>query len=403
MKKIYVCGPTVYDKVHIGNMRPILSYDIYIRALRFLNEEVIFIHNITDIDDKIINKSIKENKTEVEISTFYKEHYFALLKQMNIVAPTHLPSVMENMDEIISFIEKIIANGYAYEINGDVYFSIDKLKEYGQISKQNTDNLISDEKNDNKRNKLDFALWKKTSLGILFDSPWGKGRPGWHTECSAFIGKYLNGESLDVHGGGIDLIFPHHENENAQYIAAYGKSISHEWKHIGHLFYHGEKMSKSIGNLIQADEFIEMYGVDTLRLIFLQSNPMSPINIHIDSINNAIELINKFRKVYATTFISQKSESIDNDVLNDIAKSIIEWNFANAMKIVNEQIKNYNKGTSNSKTIIKMFELLGFSFINNKISDEEIRLFKDWEKLRNEKKYQEADEIREKLKHSFLI
>lgn len=403
MKTIYVCGPTVYDKVHIGNMRPIISYDLLTRGYRYLNNEVMFIHNITDIDDKIIAKAKRENKTETEISTQYKEHYFSLFEKLNIIKPTHMPTVTENMDEIIRFVSLLIEKDCAYSIDGDVYFSVDKVKDYGKVSNQNVANLLSEDSNKKKRSQLDFALWKKTTDGIKFDSPWGMGRPGWHTECSAFIGKYLKGESLDIHGGGIDLIFPHHENENAQYIAAYDKDITKKWDHIGHLFYHGEKMSKSIGNLINSDDFISLHGPDTLRMIFLQSNPKSPIDIHIDSINNAKELIEKYSKIFIAAQLKNDSNIADESTLKNIALELTNWNFSTAMKIVNDEVKRFNKTKENNSTIIEIYKLLGFSFSKRVVSEDEKNLYNEWMLARENKNFARADVLREELKKTGII
>ncbi|WP_033179062.1 class I tRNA ligase family protein, partial [[Mycoplasma] anseris] len=203
MKKYYLCGPTVYNYPHIGNIRPTVTFDLMIRAQKFLGEEIFYLHNITDIDDKIIKRAIEENKTEKEISSLYEEYYWSLFKQFNLELPTKAVRVTDSLNDLYSYIQKLIENKAAYQVGTNVFFDTSKFKEiYGTISGQKIENLVSDDNELGKNNPRDFALWKETQVGVKYDSPFGLGRPGWHTECSCFIAKYFNGESLDFHGGG---------------------------------------------------------------------------------------------------------------------------------------------------------------------------------------------------------
>lgn len=395
MKNIYVCGPTVYSKAHIGNLRPIITFDIFIRSLEALGNKVNLIHNITDIDDKIITAAAKEKTTEVEISSKYKKYYLDILERSNVNIPENMPGVVENMESIVEYIAKLVELGNAYEANGSVYFDITSVEGYGKLSNRDINKNI-DKENKEKKHQADFAIWKATKEGVKYDSPWGKGRPGWHTECAVFINEIVKGESLDIHGGGIDLLFPHHENENIQYEAVNKKEIAKEWRHIGKLNIDGEKMSKSIGNIMDASEFMDEHGEDVLRMIFITTSFSAPININDEMIKNSIKLLKSFKSdfIKAQTLTDDKSDDV-----KDVAKLISEWKFAEAMKLVNEQIKLFrNKPESKiAARVIAIMKLIGFGFSNKTLSDTEKNMFIEWNKLRENNKYDEADEVRNKL------
>ena len=245
---MYVCGPTVYDYIHIGNARPVIFYDMMARYLRFCGYNVTYASNITDVDDKIINKAIASNKTEKEIATIYENAYFEAVKKVGSNKPDLIPHATDYINEMINFIDELIKKGYAYESDGDVFFRVSKLADYGILSNQNRDELDSGARisvNEKKESPLDFALWKKTDVGIKWDSPFGAGRPGWHTECVVMNHNLFN-DKLDIHGGGMDLKFPHHENEIAQSKALYNNNLANYWIHVGRLDLAGEKMSKSL-------------------------------------------------------------------------------------------------------------------------------------------------------------
>ena len=232
--KMYICGPTVYNYIHIGNARPVLFFDLVHRYFKYLGYEVEFVSNVTDVDDKIINRAIEEEVTEAEIAEKYLNYFLECNQLLNALPFTSMPKVTENMDEMIQFIHELVERGFAYAVDGDVYFRIDKVREYGQLSGKKIEELevgarIAEDSK--KENPLDFVLWKKTDKGITWDSPWGAGRPGWHTECVVMIGKEFGGK-IDIHGGGTDLQFPHHENEIAQSICMNGHSLANYWMHV---------------------------------------------------------------------------------------------------------------------------------------------------------------------------
>lgn len=403
-KNIYVCGPTVYSNVHIGNIRPILTFDIFIRSLRHLGQEVYFIHNITDIDDKIIKRAIEENTSEKEIADKYTKHYFEVLKKLNIQMPDSIPNVVDNIDLIISFIEKLVDSNHAYVIEGNVFFDVTSIKNYGHLANRKLDEAQY-EKEAGKKHPADFALWKKTTTGITFDSPWGKGRPGWHTECAAFIENELNGGSLDIHGGGIDLLFPHHENEDAQYVALNNVNIAKEWKHVGHINVQGEKMSKSIGNVMDAMETIQLYGADTLRVLFLSKNITSPLDITDEVLKNCVDLKDKYYKAFINSKILVNDSDVKMEKVEKIAGFIAIWDFNSAFVEYNLVVKEFNKNQDEytAKNVIAASKLLGFSFINKSISNDQRSMYSEWQKLRDEKKFDQADKLRDLLIKDGLI
>ena len=267
--KIYVCGPTVYNYFHMGNARPFVVFDTIRRYLEFRGYDVNFVQNFTDVDDKIINKAREDGVTAGEVSEKYIEEYYKDAAALNVMKATAHPKVTEHMDDIIQFVKDLVDAGYAYEVNGDVYYSTKKFKSYGKLSGQNTDDLESGKRievDDDKRDPLDFALWKarKENDEIAWDSPWGMGRPGWHIECSTMSRKYL-GDTLDIHAGGQDLIFPHHENEIAQSEAHNGKQFANYWMHNGYITIDKEKMSKSKGNFFTVRDILKDYDGEVIR------------------------------------------------------------------------------------------------------------------------------------------
>lgn len=399
MKNIYVCGPTVYSDVHIGNMRPIMTFDIYNRALKELGIKFNFIHNITDIDDKIINRAKAEGVIEKEISGKYEALYLELLNEANVIKPDLLPRVTDNMDGIVNYIEQLIKKGNAYEKNGNVYFDINSINNYGSVSNRDLLTMRFEEQGD-KKHPGDFTLWKKTREGITFDSPWGKGRPGWHTECAHFISEFANGE-LDIHGGGIDLIFPHHENENAQNNAIYGKNITKQWNWVGHINLDNEKMSKSLGNVILAKDFFKENGPDTLRYIFLTSSYSAPINLTNTLIEQAKKQTIKFKKSYIKAQLNEaKLISV-----KDEAELLKSWKFASFNKVLNETLKNFNKddNTKDASKLFSLLKLVGFKFTEELISEDDKNLYQEWKISRLNKEFDKADKIRDILQNKNIL
>jgi len=288
--KMYVCGPTVYNYFHIGNARPFVVFDTSRRYLTYSGYEVDYVQNFTDVDDKIIKRGHEEGLTPQQVADKYVEAYFADADALGVERATAHPRVTEEMPEIIEMIERLIAGGHAYESEGDVYFSTQSFPEYGRLSGQTLENLQAGarvEVSEKKNSPLDFALWKAAKPGeISWDSPWGKGRPGWHIECSAMSLKYL-GEQIDIHGGGVDLTFPHHENEVAQTEACTHKPFAKYWLHNAFINMNNEKMSKSTGNFTTASDLLQKYDGRVLRFLILSAHYRNPVNFSEELVGNA--------------------------------------------------------------------------------------------------------------------
>jgi len=295
--RVYVCGPTVYSYVHIGNARTFTSFDVVVRYLRYRGFEVTYVRNYTDVDDKIIQAARETGEAPVALAARYVEAFREDARALHLKEPDVSPKVSEHIPEIVRIIEKLVENGVAYESKGDVYFSVRKYPEYAKLSKRNLDDLCAGERvqpGEQKREPLDFALWKAAKPGEpSWDSPWGKGRPGWHIECSAMSAKYL-GESFDIHGGGLDLIFPHHENEIAQSEAASGKQFARYWMHCGFLDMEGAKMSKSLGNVVRLRDALEKVDPEALRFFFLSTHYRHPLNFADKSLADAEQRMEYF-------------------------------------------------------------------------------------------------------------
>ena len=293
---MYVCGPTVYDYFHIGNARPFIVFDAFHRYLEYLGYEVTFAQNITDVDDKIINKAAAEGVPSQEIAERYTQAYWEDLERLNIKFADHQPKATETIPEMIAFVERLIEQGYAYELDGDVYFRVRKFEGYGKLSHKSIDELESGARvavDERKEDPLDFAVWKAAKEGEpAWDSPWGEGRPGWHLECSVMATKYL-GETIDIHCGGLDLVFPHHENETAQSEAATGRPFARYWMHNGLLQFEGEKMSKSLGNFQFARDVVDEFGAEPIRYFYLTKHYRSPVNFTDTAMSDAKRAVDR--------------------------------------------------------------------------------------------------------------
>ncbi len=302
---IYVCGPTVYDSCHIGHARSVVVFDVIVRYFRAKNHKVTYIRNFTDVDDKIIRRANELGVDTKVLAEKYIAEFYRDMDALNVERADQEPRVTDHIDEIVKIIEKLVANNYAYEIDGDVYFDVEKCKTYGKLSGRNLDDMVAGIRikvNEKKKNPFDFALWKSAKPGEPFwDSPWGNGRPGWHIECSAMSDKFL-GETFDIHGGGKDLIFPHHENEIAQSESANGKPFAKYWLHNGFVNINNEKMSKSLGNFLVIKDILDRYHPETVRLFLLSNHYRSPIDF---SDQNMIESEKALDKLYAAI---QRSE-----------------------------------------------------------------------------------------------
>ena len=312
--RIYACGPTVYNYIHIGNARPICAFDVLRRYLKYRGYEVTYVQNFTDVDDKIIRRANEEGVPASELSERYIREYKTDAHGLNVMDADIHPKVTENMDLIIDMVKKLVESGHAYESNGDVYFRTTSFADYGKLSGQPMEELQAGARidvNDQKENPLDFAVWKAAKPGEPYwESPWGKGRPGWHIECSAMSTHYL-GDTLDLHCGGQDLIFPHHENEIAQSEAATGKAFSHYWMHNGFVRVDNEKMSKSLGNFFTIRDVLKSYDAEVLRFFIIRSHYRSPLNYsdaHLDDAKNALT-----RLYTALKDVDVKDQAVDWD------------------------------------------------------------------------------------------
>ncbi len=392
--KMYVCGPTVYNHIHIGNARPIIFFDFVKRVFELNGYDVMYVSNITDVDDKIINQAKVDHTTEKELVKKNLEQFSEILNKLD-VKYTKQPLVTQTMDQIIEFIKLLVNNNHAYVVDGDVYFDITSIDDYGMISNLKIEDNKQDtriESNDKKKNPNDFTLWKKTDDGIKWESPWSKGRPGWHTECVVMIRDIL-GDKIDIHGGGIDLQFPHHENENAQSLAC-GDHLANYWMHNGFININNEKMSKSIGNVMLAKAFINNYGQNVLRLVMFQSNYRQPININDEFINSCIRLNDKLNNYY------QK-----------VNTNAIDFNLGKIKKIVNNDFDTPNLITyllqviktdemDNQVIFNTIIYLLGLSFNKEELKEipnEVLELLELRNKYKQEKDYQKADEVRDQI------
>jgi cysteinyl-tRNA synthetase len=417
--KMYVCGPTVYNYIHIGNARPIIFFDVVSRYFKYRGYEVTYVSNITDVDDKIINRAKEENVDEHVIAVKYRQAFLENVKQLNCAAFDSNPSVMEYMNSIISFIEALINKGYAYEVNGDVYFSVGKISTYGQLSNQATENLevgarISEHAK--KESPLDFTLWKKTAEGIKWNSPWGMGRPGWHTECVAMINDTL-GSNIDIHGGGSELKFPHHENEIAQSCALNHTTLANYWMHNGSLMIENEKMSKSLGNYIFINDFLAKYDFRVLRLFMLSTHYRQPLNYTQKIIEN---MKNEIDRIEITLKTLQYKLDLDNyldkailNKENQYLKAFTEamdddFNTANAITVLMSVIKEINKVTrkkeftseelQNMLTLYyafnTMLKIFGIDYSIERLTGEDKKLISEKEEARKLKNFEKADKIR---------
>ena len=365
--KMYVCGPTVYNYIHLGNARPIVVFDTLARYFEHKGMEVEFVQNFTDVDDKIINKSIEEGTSASEVSEKYIKYFFEDISKLNILESVKRPKVTENMAEIIEIIQKLIDNGFAYEKDGDVYFEVKKYKDYGKLSNQKIEELELGARIDVseiKKNPVDFALWKKKKDGEPFwESPWGQGRPGWHIECSAMAKKYL-GDTFDIHGGGQDLVFPHHENEIAQSKCAYHGNFANYWLHNGFIQINGDKMSKSLGNFFLLREILEKFSGNVVRLFILSTHYRKPINFSFENmedtkkaLQNIVKSMNKFEAIIGK-YKNEKTAEITN---LDFSQKIDEFdkkfedamdedmNTPQALATIFDQIRETNKFISVNK------------------------------------------------------
>jgi cysteinyl-tRNA synthetase len=363
--RMYVCGPTVYDESHVGHARSAVVFDVIFRYLKFLNYEVTYVRNYTDVDDKIIAKANAEGKPAKEIAEFYIADYDRDMASLGVDRPTVTPRVTEVMPEIVKLVESLVAKGFAYPAGGDVFFSVRKFPGYGKLSKRTLDEMEAGarvEINEAKQDPLDFALWKASKPGEpSWDSPWGKGRPGWHIECSAMSGKFL-GETFDIHGGGRDLIFPHHENEIAQSEAAFGRPMARHWLHNGFVNINKEKMSKSLGNFLTIKQVIQRVHPEALRLFFFSAHYRSPVDFSEESLRDAQDSLDKFYSVIAK--IAELSQGRSGSGDPGASPELVNLNLA----LKDDFIKAMDDDFNTAKAIANFFE--AFRIINSHLNNQ---------------------------------
>ena len=414
---IYVCGVTPYNHPHIGNARPFVTWDVIKRYFTHLGYKVKHIQNFTDVDDKIIRTANQEGVNWSDISTRYINSYFEVMDKLHVKHADIYPKVSQTIPEIIDMISVLIDKGYAYELNGDVYFSVEKFKGYGKLSGRKLEDMMAGariEVNESKHNPMDFALWKAAKPGEPFwESPWGNGRPGWHIECSTMSLKYL-GKTFDFHGGGSDLIFPHHENEIAQSMAYNGHPIANYWMHNQMINIDGEKMSKSLGNVLWAKDLIVEFGCNVFKWLMLSTHYRNPLNMTDDVIagvrkevskaENATKSASLYLQVNHVPAHDYKKETVDamvNALEDDLNTSLALTQILDQVKVLNQVMRVREKDNdviaTEYATLVKMGDVLGFLFEGTKLSEEDIALYEEWNAYKKEKNFDEADRVRKEL------
>ncbi len=415
---MYVCGPTVYNYPHIGNARPMIVFDTFKKMFEASDLKVKYISNYTDVDDKIIKKAIEEGVSESVISERFIEAYNKDRASLRVDMPHKAPRVTENMDSIISFIENLVQEGYAYEADGDVYFRVSKIDNYGQLSNQKVDDLIVGariDQNIKKENPLDFTLWKRTEEGIKWNSKFSLGRPGWHTECVVMIQKEFNADLIDIHGGGLDLKFPHHENEIAQSCACKNSNLANYWLHNGMINVDGMKMSKSLGNVVWAKDIVEKFGPNLVRWLVLSSHYRSPLSLNDDTIENAQKELEKITNSLKQSYVKiELSNNHIKEVRNEeLFASFLfamqdDLNTPNAFKALFEATKLLNATLRAREvdfdvlsaiivSIEDMLAVLGVHIDRIILSEEDKEFHLKWKQTLKNKDFASADVFRAEL------
>lgn len=416
---MYVCGPTVYNYPHIGNARPIVVFDTLKRTFQAIGYNVKMVSNYTDVDDKIIKVAKECGVSEAEITEKFINAYNNDRLSLHAAMPDAAPKVTETMDAIIAFIKLLVDKGHAYEIEGDVYFRVNSVESYGKLSNQQVDDLLVGariDENSKKENPLDFTLWKKTEEGIKWDSPWSVGRPGWHTECVVMINQEFDNEhTIDIHGGGMDLKFPHHENEIAQSRAAYDSPIANYWIHNGMVNIDGEKMSKSLGNVIWAKDMIAKIGGNVLRWVMLSAHYRAPLNINEEAIETAKKELNRVATAMKQAYVKlgladvMMDETYDEKQLAPFLEAMQDdLNTPNAFAAVFETVKVLNQALRQKdsdlmlvkalvRTLENMMDVLGIEIPRLTMSEEDKQLHRQWKAAVKEKDFDTADQYRAKL------
>ena len=398
-------------------MRPVVVFDTLRRFLSYVGYKVTYVSNFTDVDDKIIKEAQKEGKSEKELTEFYIKEFLKVTKLIGSEKPNITPKVTEYIQKIIDYVDNLVKIGAAYIVDGDVYFRVSKIKDYGALSKINVDDLIVGariEENSKKESPLDFALWKTTTEGIKWDSPWGSGRPGWHTECCVMIDTIFPDHLIDIHGGGYDLKFPHHENEIAQSEATHNNKIANYWMHNAFINFGNEKMSKSLGNVIYAKDMLEKYGGPVTRLVILNAHYRQPVNFTEETVTAASQEINKMQMAYKQMALTLQVNNVNlNEGKPEFINKFIEaladdLNTANALAELYNLIKESNqtirsheidlvKLNNQFKTLTDMFYVLGLNIEYVKLGEDDRSLYNQYLAAKQEKNFAKSDEIRQIL------
>ncbi len=422
--RMYICGMTVYDDTHIGHARTFLCFDLIVRYLRGAGYKVKYIRNITDVDDKIITRAKELNVNAAELTDKYIASMQEDFDDLGMIVPDSEPRATDNIDSIISLIEELIENGNAYSGKSDIYFSTDSFKEYGQLSNRNTEELIAGSRIDvdkEKKNPADFVLWKQVEEGLAWDSPWGRGRPGWHIECSAMSMDAL-GNNFDIHGGGIDLKFPHHENEIAQSVCATGEEFAKCWMHTGPLRIDKEKMSKSLHNFITIKEALKKFPSEAIRFFLISSHYRSPLNYSEEGVLEAKASLDRLYTSLIDLDLRKENHSDDADIISPFREAMEDdFNVPSALAALFEIAKSINlaKESGNNKeanvlgaTLVHLSEPLGilqqnvedYFRLGATLSNEEIQSMIDQRnKARDDKDFELSDKIRDSLLEQGIV
>ena len=429
---LYECGMTVYDRCHVGHARSLLIFDIIYRYLTFRGYDVVFVRNFTDVDDKIIQKAQTEGVSAAALAERYIEEFYHDSQLLDLLPPTHEPKATDHIAEMIELISRLEEKGLAYQMDGDVFFYVDRFPGYGKLSGKRIEELEAGARVEvdlRKRRPMDFALWKKSKAGEpAWDSPWGKGRPGWHIECSAMSRKYL-GQPFDIHGGGMDLIFPHHENEIAQSEGAFDLPLARYWLHNGFVNINREKMSKSLGNFFTIQEVLDKHDARALRQYLLSSHYRSPLDFSLQGLEEAEKGVSRlYETLERLSRLVSDSELADAAALDDFrAEMDDDFNTPRSLALIFEEVRALNRLADEGKTeqlrprlraLKKMAEVLGLleepqAFFRKKkdrwlkshgLSTEAIdELLRQRNRARSDKRWHEADRIRSELKDKGIV
>lgn len=419
---MYVCGPTVYSDIHIGNTRPMIVFDTLRRLFEELGYDVKYVSNYTDVDDKIINEAKKRDISELELTDEMILRVEKIRKLLNTEKLYKTPRVTETMEDIISFIDELVMGGYAYEVDGDVFFRTNSIDDYGSLSNQILDDLKAGariEENSKKESPLDFVLWKKTEEGIKWKSRYSIGRPGWHTECVVMIHKEL-GDVIDIHGGGKDLRFPHHENERAQAKALYKTGLANYWMHNGMIDLDGVKMSKSLGNIMKAKDALENYDAMVIRWLLLSAHYRQDLNVSDEIIKSSETELNKVLnslrqaqlklalndqeiKDHESEYYGRFMEAMEDDMNTPNAYSVI----FDIVKVINQTVRSKDVDMQRlselTASLMKMLDVLGISYHHLTLTVEDRSIYEKWQEAKSQKDFESADKYREILQERGIL